>query len=397
MLSVKEAKEIVAGNTLKWELENSRVEDALNRILPQSPLAPFNHPLFNQTAVDGYAFRFEDWEKAKVNGQLLRVAGEISAGQSISEDAGIGTCFRIFTGAKVPDFLDTIVMQEHTIREGEYLKILNPDIKVGANLRKTGEQVKKGAPVLGDGIRLSPALIGHLLSLGVPQISVARNPRIKLIVTGSEFAKNAEEISDGKIFESNGAMLKAACSALGWSLKTTVCKDDEALLIEAVKNAGENCDLLLLTGGISVGDYDFSRAAVEKNGFKVLFHKIAMKPGKPLLFGRKENQAVFCLPGNPRSALMGFYLFVQPWLEANMGMKFPGLARIQLPLAETYVKKADRTEFLTASIREGKVKLSAKQDSHMLSSFGGSEGIAEFPAETGEYAAGTMVNFHLLR
>lgn len=369
------------------------LEQAMGSYLAKSIDAPIDHPIFDQSAVDGYAFCYSEWK----GDSPLRVADMVRAGDAGERLLGAGECCRIFTGAPLPAGADTVVMQEHTVREGEFIRVQDAGLKQGGNVRWAGEQLRKGDTALQKGTVIGAAAVGFLASLGIRQVEVHRKPIVHIIVTGDEFASNEEEFRRGKIYESNGKMLVSALGQLGVEARFTTCEDSLAALTEMVALQSQNCDVLILTGGVSVGDYDFSRGALEGNGFQVVFHQVAQKPGKPLLFCRRGSLAAFGLPGNPRAVLMCFYLYVLPYLNAIQGAAQLGLPEIQLPLQHDFKRKADgKTHFVTGSLSGSGVSLLDGQASHMLQSFAAAGVIVELPSEIRDFPAGMLLKCRLI-
>jgi molybdopterin molybdotransferase len=373
--------------------EETPLSGALGRVLAADILAPVAHPFFDQTAVDGYALRFGDLTA----GQPLHVVDMIRAGDAGERALGAGECSRIFTGAPLPPGADTTVMQEHTERVGDRVHVRDAGLRLGGNVRRAGEQIQAGELALGAGTLLNAAAIGFLASLGVQTVTVVALPRVRILVTGDEFAADAEDFGRGKIFESNGQMLLAAFAAVGIAASFQTCRDDAATLAAMVGEAAADCDLLILTGGVSVGDFDFSRGALEANGFGVVFHEVAQKPGKPLLLCKRDNLVAFGLPGNPRAVLMCYYMYVLPLLQRMQGRPQVGLRRLSLPLAHDFRRKGDgKTHFVTGRIVDNAISLLEGQQSHMLQSLALADVIVVIDAAVNEAPAGTMMPCFLL-
>jgi molybdopterin molybdotransferase len=411
---------ITPENALALTLQNATpltetkayLSGALNRVLARTVQAPINHPIFDQSAVDGYALRFADLQDHK----SLTLTDQIKAGDEGSHPLVPGTCARIYTGAPLPPGADTIVMQEHTTRTGEQIQVHDPGLKQGGNVRRAGEQILAGETALEKGTRLTPAAIGFLASLGIQEVSVHLQPRVHIIVTGDEFAQGEADFRRGKIFESNGQMLVAALKSRGIEAQFTTCRDNPEALATMVRTHTSTCDLLIMTGGVSVGDFDFSRGALETNHFIPIYHQVAQKPGKPLLFCSREpkaeqtddlplapcplpltRQAAFGLPGNPRAVLTCFYRYVLPYLDALEGITNPGLTAISLPLAETYRRKPDgKTHFVTGILQGSTVRILDGQQSHMLQTFAQAHCLVTLPPEPALFEKGTLLECMIL-
>ena len=392
MISVEQARQLLFENPFTPEVGNSFLNVASGCFLAEDVRSKYDHPFFDNSAVDGYAIRFSDLHP---HSNKLKLSGLIPAGET-GKILETGKTSRIFTGAAVPEGADTVIMQEFVTTENGFIHMNDPGLKPGSNVRKKGEQILAGQIVLNKGTQITPPLIGFFASIGIGKIPVFRFPKVHIIVTGDEFVIPGNDLSPGKIFESNGIMLQTAFASIGIAAKAEVVKDSEQGIADAIKIASAKNDLLILTGGVSVGDYDFTRAALEANAYSVCFHKISQKPGKPLLFARKENQFAFGLPGNPRAGMMAFYLYILPWLHLSFGSQHQGLPKISLPMAEKYSKKGTRAEFLTCKTENGNVQLLQKQDSHMLSSFGDADAIAWIPESKSTVEKGEQVWVYIL-
>jgi molybdopterin molybdotransferase len=396
LLPVKEALDLALKNLplqLALPYRFSKTEPPSSYILVADVPAPLSHPIFDQSAVDGYALRHEDFEGEKT----LTLAEEIKAGDAGDTALKAGEAMRIFTGAPVPPGADTVVMQEFTKVNQQGITITDTRLKKGGNIRRQGEQIRKGDIALQAGERLNPAAIGFLASLGIREVQIRQPLKVKILVTGNEFAEDEGDLQAGKIFESNGQMLQAALAQEGIEAMFETVPDDLPTTIEMVRQAAESHDLVLVTGGVSVGDYDFTRPALEANDFKIVFHKVNQKPGKPLLYARKPQVTAFGLPGNPRSVLVGFYMYVLPHIHARTGAQQIGLTQIKLPLSHDFRKQSDgKTHFLTGRIDSDGVSILGGQGSHMLQSFARAGAIVTLPGEQTEYPAGSQVVVSLL-
>lgn len=392
MISVKKAQSKILSNLSYWGSEQVQLSRAFKRISAADIKAPVSHPLFNQSAMDGYAIRHIDLIDGK---NIFKVIGEIKAGDYDKFKINSKETVRIFTGARVPENCDTVVMQEDVNRLGKKI-VINILPQVGANVRKKGEQIKKGITAVRKGTLLNSASIGFLASLGISSVKTAKLPRVGIIVTGDEFVKLKGRTQSGTIFEINGIMLMTAFANLNIKVKYSSCKDDLDKLTKLIgKEIGSN-DVLLVTGGVSVGDYDFTEAALRSLKFNIIFHGVFQKPGMPLLFAKQKNKTVFGLPGNPRSVQTCFYEYVYPFIQASMGNCEPFLRNIRLPLLDGYTKKEDKSLYLTSKIEDGKIKILGAQGSHMLKSFSEADSIVYLPEGKRNYIPGESVNIHLL-
>lgn len=390
MISVEEAKNLVLCNVDKQKKILLDIHVALNYFLADDIIAGFSIPLFNQSAMDGYAFKFKDAN------QTLKVVDTIPAGDVRKIDIKDGEAVRIFTGSKVPDSCDTVVMQELTDVFDSQLKVKDIGLKLGGNVRKKGNQIKVGDVALKKGTLITPAAIGFLATLGITQVMVYSLPKVCVIATGSELVKLGQPLKEGQIYESNTHMLNAAIQQLGISPIIYVVKDDVIETECLIKEALEGNDFLILSGGISVGDYDFVKESLLKNQVKEVFYKIKQKPGKPLFYGQKGEKNIFALPGNPAAALNCFYMYVYPAIQLMIGANEPFLPMIKLPLENKYVKKEGRAHFLKAKLSGNTVKLLEGQDSDALQSFALANVLVYIPAEKIIIEQHELVDVYLL-
>jgi len=390
MITVQEAKNRVIENIHPLKMIILNVPDALTYYLAEDLVAPVSIPLFNQSAMDGYAFKFEDVY------QPLVVVDEIPAGDTRMIATKNGEAVRIFTGSKVPDTCDTVVMQELVELIDGKLVIKDEGLKLSGNLRLKGNQVQKGSIALKKGTQINAGAVGFLSALGLTQIKVHQKPKVAIIATGSELIKPGKELLDGQIYESNTFMLEAALKGMHIQPTIFVVKDNQQETEKIIKEALNNNDLLLLSGGISVGDYDFVERALDKNGVKLLFYKIKQKPGKPLYFGKTDKVTVFALPGNPAAALSCFYEYVSIAIKVIMGSLQPELSKLTLPIDRTYYKKAGRANFLKGLTDFKTVTPLEGQSSDALQSFSLANCLIFISEETTTIEEGELVEVHLL-
>ncbi|MBC7655343.1 MAG: molybdopterin molybdotransferase MoeA [Oligoflexus sp.] len=360
MVSIKEALEIIHAQQPVLNKIELYVEDALGYCLAADIKAPFDIPSFDNSAMDGYALCG--------NYQTYSIVGEVAAGSSMLFQLKERETVRIFTGGKVPDNSFAVVMQEKTSVEDGILSI-NEQIKEGQNIRIKGVELKEDQLVFIKGHLIDPATIGLLASLGISKVAVFKKPIVRVITTGNELVELHEERKLGQIFESNSYTLQAALRSFGFNVaeKIRVADDHEATK-SAISKMLSKSDLILLSGGISVGDYDYVYQALKENGVEELYYKVFQKPGKPLFFGKKNNTYVFALPGNPASSLICFYIHVLPFLQKITGALETGLTEVELPLLEDFNFQSDRPTFLKAVVKDGKTKILDKQMSSMLHS-----------------------------
>ncbi|WP_175634545.1 molybdopterin molybdotransferase MoeA [Pedobacter ghigonis] len=363
MISVKAAKDLISENITPLTPVAIPLSQASGHILAADVYARFDIPAFRQSSMDGYALKFADSEKE------LQLIGEMAAGTPTNLSIEAGETSRIFTGAPLPDGADTVVMQEKITRTGDKITLQDANLKPGLNVRAIGSEIASGALAMEKGELLSPAAVGFLAGIGITEVSVFPLPQIAIIVTGKELQKPGETLAFGQVYESNSYSLSAALKAEGIANITVYEADDDLDILQNVlQKALNQNDVVLLTGGVSVGDYDFVIEAASRCGVKQVFHKVKQKPGKPLYFGTYNQKLIFGLPGNPSSVLSCYYNYVLPAVKA-LSHKNNSVTEVQATLTHAYSKPAGLTHFLKGKYENGKVSPLGAQESYRLSSF----------------------------
>ncbi|MFT5215028.1 MAG: molybdopterin molybdotransferase [Glaciecola sp.] len=363
MISVEKAIQIVSNNSNPiTKSKGINLSSALGYVLFEDVVAPINMPPFRQSAMDGYALNLHDIKE-------YSIVGEVKAGDDYNPTLKTGEAVRIFTGAPVPDSANAVVMQEKTEVEGSRLQLMS-SVNKNDNIRPLGEQVLKGAIALNKGTKLFSAGIAYLTSLGITKVKVYKKPSIAIVVTGNELAESGENLQYGQIYESNAIMLSITLKQLGYD-KVSIHKvednyDSTFKLLNVVINQH---DVVLVSGGISVGDYDFVGKALNELDVEELFYKVNQKPGKPLFFGKKEDKIIFALPGNPAAALSCFYMYVLLAIEKIIGNNNFSLHKTKATSTSDFIKKGERAQFLKAIYHEGVVEILEGQNSSMLHTF----------------------------
>lgn len=384
MISVSEAIQHIEDYCKPNKVVQKPIQKVRNRILAEDVKSQINMPPFKQSSMDGYAFRYSD----KV---VYTIVGEIQAGSAVNFVLQEGEAVRIFTGARIPDDADTVVMQEHTSVVENVLTIEKLP-KLHSNVRPLGEQIKSDTIALKKGTLLNEAAIGFLAGLGVEKVSVYKKPSISILVTGNELKQVGESLEEGQVYDSNSITLKLALRQLG--IKNVVI-DKVGDTLKATKKAIQKhlkkSDVVLISGGISVGDYDFVKDSLEANGVSEVFYKVNQKPGKPLWFGHKDKQIVFALPGNPASSLSCFYVYVLPLLRAKLGYRNYHLPRIQVKASDSIKNIHGKTLFLKGSIDNNEAIQLTGQASSMLKSFAVSNALLVVPEEVTTVDKGTEI------
>jgi molybdopterin molybdotransferase len=391
MISVKEAKQIIDEHITALPVKVVPLAMAAGFTLAEDVYAKLDIPAFEQSSMDGYAIRFED------AGSPLTIHGEMQAGATVHSTLVPGHASRIFTGAPLPLGADTVVMQEKVTVNGGQLTIEDAKLELGSNVRHKGAEAAEGKLAIAKGSRLTPAALGFLAGIGETQVSVYRAPAAAIIVTGKELQQPGNALSFGQVYESNSYALTAALEQAQVNQINFYSADDVLEELTAtLREALDNNDLVLLTGGVSVGDYDFVLRAAQNCGVTQLFHKIKQKPGKPLYFGKKGGKIVFGLPGNPSSVLSCFYQYVLPAIGKMEGQGFAGLKSIKAILTDDYTKAAGLTNFLKAHFDDGNVTPLTAQESFRMSSFAQANCMIELAEEESFHTAGTSVRVHLI-
>ncbi len=325
------------------------LRDGLDRILAQAIVSPVDVPGHTNSAMDGFALAGEDLPRESID---LKQIGTVYAGAPFDGRCARGECVGIMTGAPMPEGTDTVVMQEQAqVIDGERVRI-GPGHRVGQNVRHAGEDVAKGSRVLEPGRRLTPADLGILASLGFGEISVRRRPRVAFFSTGDELRGVGEVLGEGEIYDSNRYSLHGMLRRAGVeTLDLGVVKDDPAALQRAFAEAARAADVVISSGGVSVGGADYTKSVLQACG-EIAFWQIAMKPGRPLTFGRLDNALFFGLPGNPVAVMVTFYQFVLPalhWLASGTEYR-PFTLLVQSE--EAIRKRPGRFEFVRGQLRQ---------------------------------------------
>jgi molybdopterin molybdotransferase len=379
--------------------ERLNVRAALGRVLAEDVISPLNVPPHDNSAMDGYAVRFAD---LKGDGDVaLKVAGTAFAGAPYQDTVKAGECVRIMTGGVVPAGADTIVMQEHVKAEQDRVSV-GSGHKKGQNLRRAGEDLKVGQVALKRGLPLRPAEVGLISSLGIGEVTVYRRLRVAFFSTGDELVSIGTQPREGQIFDSNRYTLHGMLTRLGCEvLDMGVVRDDPKLLEKAFHDAAAAADVVITSGGVSVGEADFVKALLDKLG-EVVFWKIAMKPGRPLAYGKIGAAHFFGLPGNPVSVMVTFYQFVRDALLVLSGRDpVPPLPTFKVPCVSSLKKAPGRTEFQRGILSQDaagnwSVRVTGEQGSGILRSMAEANCFIILPDAQGNVASGTLVEVQVM-
>ena len=398
MISVEKARKLVGNHTISLDKIAVSIKKSLGFYFAEDIYAQEDFPGFNQSAVDGYAFN-----SAYVNpNELYEINEEIPAGKTIDKINFNGkkdVVYRIFTGAIVPEGMDTIVMQEFIEKyDKNHIKIPLDKISTGANIRKKGYAHRKGDLLFTKGEKINEATIGVLASQGIETVNVYSKPKILCVVTGSELKPLGSELQPGEIYESNSYTLQAVLNDNGFTdCETVHVSDNEEETNRIFQEAITKYDVILFSGGISVGDYDFVSSVMEKHQVQTIFYKVKQKPGKPLFFGKKENIAVFGLPGNPAAALNSMFFYVLPFLRNSMHAKQCFFPVIETLNRKPFKSKPGRTRFLKAYTDFRTTEILDGQNSDQLLSFAKANCIVEIPEDCSEIKENEPLKTHLIR
>jgi molybdopterin molybdotransferase len=377
------------------QAETISVFDALDRVLARDLVSPISVPPHDNSAMDGYAFDGAQLGSAALH---LQVVGTALAGKAWQGAVKPGQCVKIMTGAIMPAGLDTVVPQEFTKTLADGRVEVPPGIlKPGDNRRCKGEDLMQGRPALLAGERLGPAACGLIASLGIANVDVVRRLKVAYFSTGDEILTLGEPTREGAVYDSNRYTVRALLARLGCEvIDLGVVRDDPALLEQAFRDAAQRADAIITSGGVSVGEADFTKAMMKKLG-DVAFWKIAMRPGRPMAVGRIGNSVLFGLPGNPVAVMVTFLAFVRPALLRMMGARATGPVLLKARSAEAVRKKPGRTEYqrgIVARSADGglEVRTTGNQGSGVLSSMVQANGLIVLHHGQGNVAAGEAVD-----
>jgi molybdopterin molybdotransferase len=399
-MPVLKARELIARFlTPVGAIERLNIRAALDRVLAADVVSPLDVPAHDNSAMDGYAVR---WADLNTDGEVtLKIVGTAFAGAPFQGQVRAGECVRIMTGGVVPAECDTIVMQEHAEAKGDSVRI-GGGHQQGQNLRRAGEDLKTGQIALKRGLLLRPAEIGLIASLGIGEVGVFRKLRVAFFSTGDELRSIGTALGAGEIYDSNrytihGMLTRLGCEAIDMG----VVRDDPKLLEQAFADAAAAADVVITSGGVSVGEADFVKDLLERLG-EVVFWKIAMKPGRPLAYGRIANAHFFGLPGNPVSVMVTFYQFVRDALLKLSGRDpVPPLPAFKVPCMSNLKKAPGRTEFQRGVLAQDasgnwSVSVTGEQGSGILRSMSEANCFIILPEAQGNVAAGMAVEVQVM-
>ncbi|MCO6564503.1 MAG: molybdopterin molybdotransferase MoeA [Apibacter sp.] len=378
-ITVNESRTIIFKEiNKKCPIQEIFLNDSLHSYLAKPIYAPIDVPNFTNSAVDGYAFCYQDM----VDKNEVTVKYVIQAGQTELPTLKRGEAARIFTGAMIPVGADVVVMQEKVkveknilcFQEGKYNKV--------DNIRQQGSQSKIGELLVTENTFITTGIIGMLATYGIEKLNVFSSPKIGIIVTGNELVTAGIPLKKGQIYESNSITLQSALKEMDIQVEFMLkVSDDKEKTFQEIQTRISEVDILLLTGGISVGDYDYVKESLERAEVNQLFYKIQQKPGKPLYFGKKNQHYIFALPGNPASVLTCFYQYVRPFIKGLKGENNIFNSYEEAKLLTNFNKKDKLTHFLKGCFKNGEVSLLPSQESYKMNSFSTANCIVEISGE----------------
>lgn len=398
LLSFEQAKQMLLdGTTSITEAQKVPLNRALERVLATEVIAPINVPQHDNSAMDGYALAF-DKDNAEPN-TTFAVVGKSLAGSPFNGELKLGQCVRITTGGVVPKGTDAIVMQEHAERVEEHIQLTH-SVGRGEFIRKCGSDIRQHQVLFQKGRRLTSVDIGLLASLGIAEVSVFRRPKIVVFSTGDELQEPGKQLLEGQIYESNGVMLTLMAQKMGAEVENLgVIPDDKAAIAAALHNASVRADAVICSGGVSVGEADYTKEVLSELG-EVCFWKVASKPGKPFAFGHLDSSIFFGLPGNPVSSAVTFDQLVRPALS-----KLAGASHLTAPITHSAklqgpIKRGPgRAEFVRAVAQQVKGELQVtpitNQGSGVLSSMSQANCYVLVQAEQGSLQPEAVVNVQM--
>lgn len=407
MIEFEQAIQLIIQNTPLKKTEQVGIEQSLDCFLAQDVLANTDLPRFTSSAADGYAVKVNDVKNANKKYPVsLPLRGEIKAGDFVNVSHKQGETYRILTGAPIPKNVDAVVMKEFTEQIGEDI-LFKTSAEIGQNIRYQGEEFKKGSIILPHTTLINPAVVGALASLGIRMIKVYKRPKVALLVTGNELVPLGKKLKHGQIYDSNYHTLSSALRQMDiQAINLGIAKDDKVSLSRKIKSGIAKADVLIVSGGISVGEYDYVQEIFEKFSVKKIFWRVAIKPGKPTYFGVKGRKLVFGLPGNPVASSVTFHQFVKPTLIKMMGGRDDKQPLLTANINSELKKKSRRLEFVRGVLKysdTGDLHVTpiAERGSHMLGSFAKANCLIHFPKDEeillkGSYVTITPINWSLL-
>lgn len=381
-VALEEAQRIMLDTAAVTETEDIDLMDSVNRVLAEDIYAGIDLPPFDRSPLDGYALRSDDTKNStKTNPARLQIIAEVAAGYTTGKKLEPGTAIKVLTGAPIPSGADVVIKYEDTVEANGEVLIFAP-LKENSNLVWAGEDVKKGEKLIEKGTVVTYGEIGMIAAQGKPTIKVYKKPEVAIISTGDELAEVGETLGPGKIYNSNLYAIGAAViSSGGIPVLMGVVPDRISDSMEKISAALNRADIVLTTGGVSVGDYDVIKDVFKNIGAEILYWRVAMKPGSPAVFARRGGKLLIGLSGNPAAAVITYQLMVKPLIYKTSGRKNYMLQRITAIMEDKFTKRCSQRRFLRASLffKEGKVfaSLTGKQSNGVMKSIMGCNAFVE--------------------
>ncbi len=407
MITFEEALKLVDDNVSTLDKTEVELGQMAGCYLAANVIAPFPSPQFDNSAVDGYGVKAGDLKSASDQSpKELKLLSAIAAGSPSQMEIKAGEAVKIFTGARVPSSCEAVVMREYC-REENGSVLIECSAAMGENIRRTGEEYKEGETVLESGIKATPPVIALLASLGHVKFPVYKKPRVALVVTGDELVEPGQPLKEGQIYDSNAYGLTAAINALGISeCKSIIARDTREETRKAFEQALCESDLVISSGGVSVGDHDYVKETLEALGVKTIFWRIAIKPGKPVYFGvldgiEGKRKYLFGLPGNPVSVLVTFHQIVKPAIRKLAGGTFAAATTFRVGAGAPLKHRPGRLEFLRGVLARGEngettAVPTRGQESHMLSGLAKAQVMLHLDGDIERLAAGEPVELTVI-
>jgi len=390
LISIEEALRLVLERVERLPSESADIEAAFGRVLAETALSAVDLPPFDSSAMDGFALRSSDTPGR------LPVVHRIPAGAPAPRSLEAGEAMGIATGAVVPEGADAVIPFEYVVEHDNSIEIEH-GVEQGANVRPAGGDIGVGETVVEAGARLEARHLAALAAAGIPVVRVARRPRAAVVVTGSELRSPGEALAPGQIYEANGILLEAQLASAGAEVERASAVVDEEAAHRTALERGLAADVLVTSGGVSVGPHDLVRSILAELGVEGVFWGVSVKPGKPISFGVAGDRLVFGLPGNPVSVLVGFELFVRPALLALQGSAEPGPRFERGVLGSQLTRNFVRDELVRARVQPGSdgpvVEPLAGRESHMIARAAGADALILIPRGNGDLGAGQAVEY----
>lgn len=388
MLNYKEAQQIIMAQAKSFGTEKVILENAFDRVLAEKVYADRDYPPFNRATMDGFAINLKDWQAGTKNYTVKEV---VFAGARYQQEVAAGECYKIMTGAAVPPNVNLVIRREDALEENDRVTFQIEMVKFGQNIAKKGEDIQADACILDQNSICTAPVIGLLASVGKAEVLVEKLPNVALFTTGDELVEPGQPVSDIQIRNSNQYLLKSLLHE--WQIKPQVFKhirDDKTALKQEI-GAALNCDIIILCGGVSAGDADYVPEILESLGVKKLFHKVKIKPGKPIWCGQLPNGGlVFALPGNPFSCHVTFKLFIEHYLKACFGLQETEWPMLLLSTQKQ--KKTPFDEFFPAVINQSVTPVLFNSSGDVKAALN-ANAIAHHPANTQDLAVGNPIAF----